>query len=65
MLLYTLSHPHVVPLLGVFEAPGNRLGLLMPFVDMDLEWWLGEPHASCSDNLCGVVASLLIALGSV
>lgn len=42
MLLYTLSHPHIVPLLGVFEASHSRLGLLMPFVDMDLEWWLGK-----------------------
>ena len=44
MLLHTLSHPNIVPLLGIAESVRrpNHVALILPFWETDLEYWLAK-----------------------
>ena len=66
MILSTLGHEHIVPVLGVIERDDGGAGLVMPYCETDLEYLLAPDNVEGLRLDAGaqprVVAGLLAAL---
>lgn len=63
MLLHELAHPNLISLVGVFESQTrpDTIGLVLPFVEVDLEFWLASESTMVVMNRRDKIVHELVA----